>query len=755
MEEIIKALKSVSAKCLELLDINIWFAIAGAVLALWTIIKLAKISRLNKSDSSVMSLLIANQKAAVLENYSPELRQYKHIEILKSKKNYILWLYYKYVISHKDFSNIMTAFTFREYRQVAPRRRVRLFGSFLLVFLTILAVAVISFYKEADFQLGLIKPDTGFGGLMIPAVIFAAFIFLTLILCLYRRNVKATKESLFADMRESSTKFFSPIEPNFEQFKQAILGIANIPEKRKERIKSQLKNKAQSDSKPMAETKKEAPQKEIVASTAPSTASENTQKQVEPAEIFMDETSADTDDIIIEEHAAKNESDEESVKTEEIITSEMAAPEATEQPETKEDSIFEEEPISVFEPAPVAAPAPAPMSYAEPVFESVENTAPIFEPTPSPSQTSAPITAPQSSAYAEPVFETVENTAPAFASTQVPAPAPVETPAPAPTPAPSPTPAPAPSLVINSSPNYKDRVEYQSAVLSDSAAISADKIINEIKEIEHAKQEVREQLNSVPNIDGKPAPEKQSEPKFEIEIEPEIEKEIKDRRVIRVTGALPEETLSITEILPQPKVAPLNPELPNGSMSAMVDEIVNRIRAELKASQQEEENRKQKMEAIKHLTAPDLTMPAPLPEPKPKPEPKIETKPEPKPFSPPKPEPKPEPVLQTALAQEIEQEIIAQPEQKPKQAPKTASKPKPEPNAEEADEQQPEAEEKAEKPKTPRPRTTSTTAKPRATSTTPRKPRTTTPRASSANAATGGVYRGISGSKLKNLTPKT
>ena len=218
-------------------NMTIWFIVLGVLIAVWGTMQYLLTDKNSRTDSGVIKELGTFQKVA--KGWMPEEKIRGFVGILKENKNYIIWVYYKYTVSHRDFSGISDALTVNEYQNVTGRMKIRVFSWLILVVL--LWVGFVNVCSVFDFKAAAIKSDVftqeGFNAMIVPALFLAAQLAITIVLSTFRHKDYMHKAELLKELRASSPEFFGSLKPSYNQFALAIAKNAAIPPRRHDKIK--------------------------------------------------------------------------------------------------------------------------------------------------------------------------------------------------------------------------------------------------------------------------------------------------------------------------------------------------------------------------------------------------------------------------------------------------------------------------------------------------------------------------------------
>lgn len=224
-------------------NMAVLFFVLGFVFVLVSVYKFILISRDNKLDSVIMRELATFQSEA--KDWDAEKKIAGFFSVLGRRKNNIGWVYYKYFVSHGDFSKISDVFTVEQYREVTKRMKVRVFS--WVLFLAAVCVGFINLCWQFNFEYAAIKEGiferSGMKALAVIGSLLAVVALHTIVFYLYRQNVYSYKTNLLKGVGVTAFEFFESLNPHYEQVLASAENIS-IPENKLNRIKAQIKKQA-------------------------------------------------------------------------------------------------------------------------------------------------------------------------------------------------------------------------------------------------------------------------------------------------------------------------------------------------------------------------------------------------------------------------------------------------------------------------------------------------------------------------------
>lgn len=228
-------------------DLLFWVLLPAGLVFAWAVYKIIRISILRVSDSQVIKELVNFQIKANSESMSAEERIKGVSEILKTERNTMTLLLYKYCLSNKNFDKIIAAYTYPEYIKVgkqSPSRAGRFtkIGVFSVTLLILTLWAYIVSIGAATDTFSEVIHDGSLTGafwnsLILPSIVLGFYFVTVLLLFLYLRIVKKYKIVLFEILQEGATEFFAAIEQNYDEFTHMTVRTLNPNEVIKGRIK--------------------------------------------------------------------------------------------------------------------------------------------------------------------------------------------------------------------------------------------------------------------------------------------------------------------------------------------------------------------------------------------------------------------------------------------------------------------------------------------------------------------------------------
>jgi hypothetical protein len=239
MEEIRDFIRRIATDFGGVMPMLGWFGILFGILALWAMYKMYVLTQLRKRDSDAMMQLARFQRKAIAsDDMTAEEKISGYFGILYADpKDRIHLMYYKYLISHRDFSDIITGFNYRDYRRVTTRRRTWLISD--LILLAVVWLAYVNIGVETGFR--DISVMAAMNSLMIPGIIVFAQVGIAVILYLYCRSIAKYKSDLIKQLQESMSTFFNPLEPHYEYIALYVAKKSNPSRSRYDKIRALIR----------------------------------------------------------------------------------------------------------------------------------------------------------------------------------------------------------------------------------------------------------------------------------------------------------------------------------------------------------------------------------------------------------------------------------------------------------------------------------------------------------------------------------
>lgn len=234
----------------------LWVLLPAGLMFFYACWRILHIAGARKHDHATIRKLIKYQEIAKVEEHDSEERLGNYLNILSRYPSSTIGLsLYKYAISHEDFSNILSAISYKEYNKVgrvglARSKFARIWILDIFVIPLILlgtvwggAVAVASatnMFADAvvDGTLGSAALHAG-----IPPLIAMLFVLavLTLVIVYQRIGIRDKRSQLAALSFETPSFFQNMQKEDFQMFAQAIEIQTNPSEKVGARIRRILK----------------------------------------------------------------------------------------------------------------------------------------------------------------------------------------------------------------------------------------------------------------------------------------------------------------------------------------------------------------------------------------------------------------------------------------------------------------------------------------------------------------------------------
>ena len=203
-----------------------WVFLPAGLILLWGAFKIFFLMQVGRTDSHVIASLIefhASHKKA-----SPAEKIDGYARILGERRNTISLLLYKYVLSHENFSNVISHFSYPEYLKVGRisptrgglHRRVWIFN--IPIFLLILVGYLVAF---AYYTEGFTDNTHLTSGFIYPSIVLAFYMLTFLLLLFYRWLVGHYKKQMLTLLQEDAGEFFKPLDKHFGEFSIAIIRV--------------------------------------------------------------------------------------------------------------------------------------------------------------------------------------------------------------------------------------------------------------------------------------------------------------------------------------------------------------------------------------------------------------------------------------------------------------------------------------------------------------------------------------------------
>jgi len=234
MQQVADALRTAFDWCANNPNVLFWVILPSVLIFLWGLYKVLFITKVRNIDVQTIKELDEYQRLAVEENHSNEKRLKTYIGILDRETNVLIVMFYKYVLSHLNFDNVITTFTYSEYINVGRKtKRKRFYKEILvfsvIVFFAILWGALVSFSWATNgfhqiTQNGSLVPEA-ISSITVVATVVTFFLATIVLLILYKRSVKRYKISLLNGLQETAPDFFNAND-EYEGF--ALLLIENV-----------------------------------------------------------------------------------------------------------------------------------------------------------------------------------------------------------------------------------------------------------------------------------------------------------------------------------------------------------------------------------------------------------------------------------------------------------------------------------------------------------------------------------------------
>ena len=246
MGQIWNALVSAFEWCTSHPFLMFWILLPAVYVFIYAAYKIFILAGIRKNDCALIRELVEYKKVATQQEHPDFKRADEYIKILsESPKNNISLVLYKYVIAHKDFSNILSYFSYPEYSKVGRagnnRRKYKkiwvlnILGPIFAIWAVFVNIAnATNNFEEAVVNGGLTRSATN--AMVIPGMILLFSIAVTVLLFLYRRSVAKYKIEILAKLGDEADEFFAGFGNEYLKFACDIISITNPSEKVHTRI---------------------------------------------------------------------------------------------------------------------------------------------------------------------------------------------------------------------------------------------------------------------------------------------------------------------------------------------------------------------------------------------------------------------------------------------------------------------------------------------------------------------------------------
>ena len=205
-----------------------WVIIPAALMFGFAAYRIVALSKTRGEDAALIKELVHYHTIAVKKGHSAEKKTKRYFEILGEYPNNTLsLLLYKYVLSQKDFSNILIIGTYPEYIKVgkAGKRRSRFRSGrvttgfiFLFVLLSLAWAAAVNVAAETnmfdDAIVGGLLSRASFDALVTPFIILLFTIASLGLLIIFRSSVVKYKKHILSRYSEKLDEIFQDINLN-------------------------------------------------------------------------------------------------------------------------------------------------------------------------------------------------------------------------------------------------------------------------------------------------------------------------------------------------------------------------------------------------------------------------------------------------------------------------------------------------------------------------------------------------------------
>ncbi|MCL2851144.1 MAG: hypothetical protein FWE01_02160 [Firmicutes bacterium] len=221
----------------------LWMILPALAVFIFALVKILQIVSERKRDTNTIIELVEYQNLAISENHTVKERTTNYINKLKSEKNAVKFLLYKYVLSHYDFSNILSHYSNDEYlkvKQSLPEHKGRgklatwILAPFMVLFILFGLAVSLAYHTEL---FNNFTSSNVLRSLIIPAIIIVFFLSATIIIILYNISVSKYKARLIEELQSTVDEFFSPLNQCFDDFALALLAGLYIHQEDKAIIK--------------------------------------------------------------------------------------------------------------------------------------------------------------------------------------------------------------------------------------------------------------------------------------------------------------------------------------------------------------------------------------------------------------------------------------------------------------------------------------------------------------------------------------
>jgi len=186
-------------------------AVATCIWAGYTIFVL---QRQRNADVVTLRSLIKYQAHAIAGSHSPEGRIWNFVDILGKRRNTMTVLFYKYLVSHSDLTNIIAHISVDEYNKAARicGRAVRtIWGMVPVIFLLCAGGVLFAHFEMERYELITAMCVMGF------------FVASVVLLFVYSSSVHKYKAGLLNQLAKDADEFFDVIpEERYEKFVEMV-----------------------------------------------------------------------------------------------------------------------------------------------------------------------------------------------------------------------------------------------------------------------------------------------------------------------------------------------------------------------------------------------------------------------------------------------------------------------------------------------------------------------------------------------------
>jgi len=207
-----------------------WALLPGGIIFAWAIYKLVSLFLLRINNSTALVALSESQAYSIKNKLKASQRLEKYLETLSKHPSTLPILFYKYICSHKDFSNILSVFSYQEFQKFQGRK--------IWVWNPVLVLTLLfSLFVSIGYHTNVFSYGGGFWrGLSLPLIVAGFYLAIICILALYRQTVVAYKSKLLASLSETGAEFFKPLTKHYDEFVWGIVKLANPTNKQTSRI---------------------------------------------------------------------------------------------------------------------------------------------------------------------------------------------------------------------------------------------------------------------------------------------------------------------------------------------------------------------------------------------------------------------------------------------------------------------------------------------------------------------------------------